>query len=475
MIQRIEGPEIIYSPADQLSYWIAAYNYIRFKYQRQDATFIAVTNVGGFARFDMSHLQIAPGIILQTGHTIYVGGQNYNTKCIITATQNITVGGNASFGYITNIPYNGNSSGYVNNLTLYPQWKMEAIVGIYDANDELKDVATAYYRALPNGDVWLDIQEFIKGYLHNNYAYDSNADNAIDSGGSVKFTMRTRVLLNPITNTDFVQEENYYAVNAALQAGVQNAPNMGAYVVFNQGTTARFASAFNEPTCWKGYPFSLSYLFYENANNLSAVKRWYDSNKTQVDATNNGAITDNPGKTCMLGIQPGVESSQPHEYIGMQMRGGIFPYPAIGEEKIIRVKTPCATTNEVMLVWRNQLGGWDYYLFEARHTQNLTVENGKLFKPWVEDLSSIQQSQKLLSKNATESISLAAASVDKNDADGIKSLLKSVAVYILQTEAPYATQRVYIEPGSWMMHDTKTQRSDIEFTITKPNEFLQHE
>lgn len=246
----------------------------------------------------------------------------------------------------------------------------------------MKDIATAYYRALPNGIVYVEIQEFIKSYLNNNYAYDSNADNAIDYGGSVKFTMRTRVLLNTETATEFVQEENYYAVNAAMQIGQAYAPNMCPYVVFDQGTTAKFASAFNEPTYWKGYPFTLSYLFYENASNLSVVKRWYDSNKIQVDATNNGTITDNPGKNCMLGIQPGVESSQMYDYIGMQMRGGTFPYPAVGEEKIIRVKTPCATTNEVMLVWRNQLGGWDYYLFEARHTENLTVENGQVFKPW---------------------------------------------------------------------------------------------
>lgn len=105
MIQRIAGPEATHPVANTPCYWVAAYNYIRFKYQRQDAIYLNVTDIDGFARFNLSDLQIAPGIDIEVGDTLYISGQNYNSACKVTAAQPITIGGNPSVGYVTNFAF----------------------------------------------------------------------------------------------------------------------------------------------------------------------------------------------------------------------------------------------------------------------------------------------------------------------------------------------------------------------------------
>ena len=98
MIIKLTEPKATHPISGLDSYWVAAYNPIRFKYQRQDAYFVAVTNSSGFARFDISYIATIPGISPMVGDVIYVNGGYYNTTCIVTAIDSISISGYASIG-----------------------------------------------------------------------------------------------------------------------------------------------------------------------------------------------------------------------------------------------------------------------------------------------------------------------------------------------------------------------------------------
>ncbi|UPT66916.1 MAG: hypothetical protein M0D57_21225 [Sphingobacteriales bacterium JAD_PAG50586_3] len=473
MIIKLTEPKTAHSSLATDSYWVAAYNYIRFKYQRQDAYYVSVTNDGGVARFDMSHIAVAPGVSPMVGDVIYVSGPDYGTTCIITAIDAITVSGSPSIGLVTDLPYNGNATGFVNCLMERPNWLMEVNIKV-DTPTGFKTIANSTYRSLPDGTIWVEVQEFLKSYLNNNYEYFTTGFNAVDDGSSIAFIIEHRQVYEGYTTEDFVAEDTYYATNAAMQANQPQAPNMVNHVVFDTANNAKFLCGFKEPTMWVGYPFTLSFINYENGVDLSLLEAWYDINRTQVDVTNQGVIAALQGSVNLLAPLRGVVTSLPYSYMSVALCESVFPYHLATENKIIRAKIPCGK-NEVMLVWRNQLGGWDYYLFDNRHTSTLSVSNGNVFEPWVEDLANVSTQQNPLTKTAFETIQLAASSIDQNDVEGIKGLLKSIAIYIIETDAPHALTRVTIEPGTWQVSDTKSALSEIEFTIRKPEEFLQHE
>ena len=473
MITKLTEPKTTHPTLGLDSNWVAAYNYIRFKYQRQDAYYVAVTDSSGFARFDMSHIAATPGISPMVGDVIYASGDAYGTACVVTAIDSITVSGSPSIGIVTDLPYNGSATGFINAVSERANWRMEANLKV-ETPSGFKTIANTTYRALPNGTIWVEVQEFLKSYISNEYAYFDTGFNVEDAPSSIAFMLEHRQVFNGYETEDFTAEDTYYAVNAAMQAGMQYAPNLLNHVVFDAQNAAKFLCGFIEPTMWKGYPFSLSFISSEEGAGFSLVETWYDVNRTQIDTTNQGAIVHHPGKVNMLGLLRGVETSQPYNYMSVALCESTFPYNLATENKMVRVKTPCGK-NEVMLVWRNMLGGWDYYLFNNRHTEEITVDNGVIFEPWVEDLASVSTQQSTLSKTAFETMQLAASGIGRNDVEGLTGLLKSIAIYTIETATPYNLTRVIIEPRTWVISDTKSPLSEIEFTIRKPKQFLQHE
>lgn len=472
MIIKLTEPKIAHSTLALDSHWLASYNYIRFKYQRQDAIYVAVTNSGGFARFDISHLAPIPGISPMVGDVIYASGADYGTSCVVTAIDAITVSGSPSIGLVTDLPYNGNATGFINCIAERANWRMEVNIKV-ETPAGFKTIAGSTYRALPDGTVWVEVQEFLKGYLTNNYQYFTSGFNVADASSSIAFVIEHRQVFEGYTTEDFIEEETYYATNSAMQANKPHAPNLLDYVVFDEPNNAKFLCGFKEPTMWVGYPFTLSFISYEDGADLSLLEYWYNINRTQVDSTNQGTITALPGKVNLLAPLRGVVTSQPYSFMSVALCENTFPYHLATENKMIRTKIPCGK-NEVMLVWRNLLGGWDYYLFDNRHTTSITVDNGSNFEPWVEDLANASTLKSTLNKSAFETIQLAASNIDQNDVEGIKGLLKSIAVYIIDPVS-HALTRVVIEPGTWQVTDTKLALSEIEFTLRKPEEFLQHE
>lgn len=473
MILKLTEPKTNHPTLGLDSYWVAAYNNIRFKYQRQDVYFVSVTNSSGFARFDMSYIAVTPGISPMVGDVIYVSGNEYDTTCIVTAIDSIIVTGHPSIGIVTDLAFNGSITGFINAISERANWRMEANIKV-ETITGLKTIANTTYRALPDGTIWVEVQEYIKSYINNNYSYFDSGFTAEDDNSSIGFVIEYRQVFEGYTTEDYTTEDTYYAVNAVMQRTDANAPNLLNYVVFDAHNSAKFLCGFTEPTLWRGYPFNLSYINTANDADLSLVEAWYDINRTQVDSTNQGPVTDVPGKINMLGLNRGIVTSQPYEYMSVALCQSAYPYYLATENKMVRVKTPCAK-NEVMLVWRNSLGGWDYYLFNNRHTKELTIDNGAVFEPWAETISGIESQPKTLTKSAYETMQLAAGALDQNDMDGLKGLLKSVAVYSIETSAPYNLTRVIIEPGTWVVSDTKSPLSEIEFTIRKPSLFLQHE
>lgn len=468
-VVKIKDPSAT-STTGNTSYWLAGFNPIIFQYQRRDATFVSVTDVDGFARFNMSYIDVAPGINPFEGDTIYIQGEYYQTTTEILSIVPITVMGHPSVGLLTNVPFTANDNGFVNDISEKKNWCLEVTVQRI-VNESYIELATVNCRAMPNGVVFVEVQEFLKSYFDNSFNYIPTGLSFNDSGNLVGFSIKHRQKYVGYESEDFYQEENYNAVNAALPAVGSASFNMVSYVVYNANNTAKFLSCFVEPTLWIGYPFSLSFIANEGTVGITLLERWFDVNKIQYDLATQGSIISADDQIIRLGSQRGMVSSYDFSYTALQLRTSYFPYAAISEEKMIRVKKPCSANNEIMLVWKNQLGGWEYYLFQSTVVKELTTSRPN----WLTTSNNGILLKKSLTNSYSEVTKLVAAGIDLNDVNGLESLIKSVAVYVVNPQPPYNATRVYLDTGTWQVLNTKTALYDIEFTITKPEQFIQHD
>ncbi len=473
----LERPQATEPNTGEISYWTACYNYIRFVFQRQDRTFATVTDVGGFARFNFS---TAPPTGVDVDTPIYVqsaDGTTYNVRGLVTA-----VSGN---NITTDIPYVSSTSGFGNYHTVIKDWRVEVIIDKWDGlayvpiNGQSPSSTTpmAKFQNLPNGDVIAQIEEYLKAELNNNYSYSDADLNQVDTGGSVQYQVRYRENYFGLTPSAYEILEDgsgndlvFWATNSAMQLRARLAPNMGRYLMIDDAScNGLYMSGFAEPSIWIGYPFDLTFLFnYQDT--LTAIQLWYDENKVQVDATSLGTLTDYNGQVSRIGVNRGVVTSNAYSYTAVQIRESIFPFAAVGELKYIRVRETCTGK---MLVWRNQLGGWDYWLFNEREIENQTTGSGQVFEPYIEDMTE-NAKEVLLSKSSGNSITLTASNIDENDIQGILGLPKSIAVFVIDSTG-VIEYRTNVNAGTWQVYNNKRKTYDVIFTISKPTDYIQSE
>jgi hypothetical protein len=480
----LERPQATEPNTGDISYWTACYNYVRFIFQRQDRVFATVTDVSGFARFNFS---APPPSGVTTNTPIYIqssNGTTYNATGTVTA-----VSGN---NITTDIPYVSSTSGFGIYPTIIKDWRVEVIIDKWNGsayvpiNGQSVSSTTpmAKFQNLPNGSVVAQIEEYLKGELSNDYSYSNSALNQLDTGGSLRYRVRYREnyyglsagAYDVVSDNDDV-DIAFFATNSALQLKATLAPNMAQYLMIDDADAdGLYMSGFEEPSIWfnrftrSGYPFDLAFCF-NLGDTLTAIQLWYDENKVFIEATSLGTLVDYNGQVSRIGVNRGTVTSNPYSYTAVQIRQSVFPFAAVGELKYIRLRETCPGT---MLVWKNQLGGWDYWLFNEREIEVQTTSSGQVYEPYIEDMATADAKAVLLSKASGNSITLTASKLDENDVRGLMGLPKSIAVFVID-ENGAVQYRTNVNAGTFNVFNNKRKTYDVIFTISKPTDYIQSE
>ena len=452
-----------------ISYWNAAFNPIRFEFLRLDRSFATVTDVSGFARFNQLTTPPTGAIV---GTPIYARSFNddYSIAGLITA-----ISGN---NVTTDIPFNTNTSGGLIYPTIIKNWRAEIIIDTWNGSSYV-EYATLNARNIPNGNVPADLNEYLKATFAKDYNFVDTGANNPDTTCSTRYRVRYRENYLGLTPGSYqVAQDNdgndidFNAVNAAMQRLVDW--NMAAYLLEPIGTTteAKFLSEFVEPSYWVGLPFDLSILWDLPLTGIGYVKRGYDANKVFVTGTGD-SLTNNVSQVTRCNPQDGIDFSI-YPYLSYQITDVFVDPPDItvvplSEEKFLRKKVACGY-NEVLLTWRNSLGGWDYWLFEKRQFEDIVMANGNDYQPYQADFA-IDSDTILLDKTAYDVLTVGASHLDANDVQGLKGLIRSGEVYIVSYPV-LSYERVILQPNTWQLTDTNANLMELEFKFKKTNQTI---
>jgi hypothetical protein len=140
----------------------------------------------------------------------------------------------------------------------------------------------------------------------------------------------------------------------------------------------------------------------------------------------------------------------------------------ITETKTIIIESECRT-NEVVVKWRNDLGGIDQFKFYNNQTLTLKTNDLGSYDPYFEDLESLIETSVSRGKEARESIIVGVDNLNKDDISGIKWLPLSQEVMIEERDTHKLTH-VIISEGSFKW-DTKDSLIALEFELILPKIF----
>lgn len=178
---------------------------------------------------------------------------------------------------------------YINSgspgVPVWSNWNAAWNTIVYTFNVEASDVASgirlsvyesgtntllidAFMRPYKLGSWNVDIAPYLRSYLFSKYQTNFTlGDNCGDLGNSLTFYITYQQIYDNATPSVFSTEitRPIIACCSALQFGDQYGENMREYTPFNKDLDeeykAKFLTAFKRPVMFKGFPFTLSFIY----------------------------------------------------------------------------------------------------------------------------------------------------------------------------------------------------------------------
>lgn len=489
-----------------ISRWGCANQPYLFELWRQDVTVISCHDgVAGLivvkAEVNSANMAIAGG--LSVGDEIYVASgtitsegthQFYNTTGTIVS---IAVNPTYVLFYTTIPTEQATTDGGYMNVVGRKNYYLSVILNVFNP---IKNITETFVQKLtPDsyGRMRLDASGFLSKAISRVNRFDYSVLNLKSTGayGSFYFSHQERylgftgmVVNDPIT---------YNFADAVKQVSQDYGQNLCDHVLFPSSFTpaAKFLTRFDSPTYFVGYPFDLSFIysgeltfmqilckedeFNANGSALSSISRQIDTG--QRNAVNRLTLsgTGYTAQTSQLDVFLRANSFVQESYFESGYIEDLYfendppsppaltPYD-LTERKRIRISTPCAK-NPVYLCWKNQLGGFDYWLFEMNQIRSGGAKHEGDFVNDSDDVADqIVRIQKI-NVSSGEKISCG-ANVSINDLLGIKGLEKSPNVYLLTSLSPITWIQMVVVPKGFT-YQTKGTNVDVLIELEYPQEY----
>jgi hypothetical protein len=149
----------------------------------------------------------------------------------------------------------------------------------------------------------------------------------------------------------------------------------------------------------------------------------------------------------------------------------------ITEQRMVKVRpADMQSCNSVFLRWLAPDGSFGFYLFEGNYRESMQVESEGTYVKAFNRIDTLKGFSRFLKKTGFKKRQVGMTGLDKNDADGIETMLYSPMVYMVtpnDTTGFYDEVQVLIEPGTFSIKQAKQDLFDVEFSFVFPEIFNQ--
>ena len=130
----------------------------------------------------------------------------------------------------------------------------------------------------------------------------------------------------------------------------------------------------------------------------------------------------------------------------------------------------CTPEQPLQLMWLNQLGGMDTWVFSRHQEYSADVSDVDEFEPVINYLQVTNARQKVLRKDLLYIINLGYEQLDIHQVRGISGVLSSPLV-LANMGGDFV--QVVVKAGTYKIYDTGESMHKLEFDIILPKRFTQ--
>lgn len=410
-----------------------------FKWTRRDAQaqvnnvggFVELTVTGGYPIDDQDYTQNGAG----TTVTCFLGTR------VIVGTVTAVYG--QQLQILTDIPYlasfpatcDFNYSGWLTSYAI----EMEVLYlnPKYYENESLVKLQ-GYFNT--KGELELDIRSVLEHEMDkvNRSQFAQNNPQHIDLYKFLTFQVRWRQLYIEHGSATIGQWQDtaytHYAVDGAKRLQEEYG---GAYAEYETTITgivqAKFLTRFDKPKMFIGYPFSLSVIF---GLTLRGIDTFYN-NKVKTDTGTQVQLFSSQLNSviepCILQLTVPTTNAW---NLGARVQEVSLFCPDVGalgkqvtETKVLNLNNDCRE-EPIYLMWKNSLGGWDFWLFDKRYEINYSVKQEEILSADPLDPELALYKERVIGAEMTKGFVLGDV-VTREEAEVIAEIEMSPQVYML--------------------------------------------
>jgi len=144
----------------------------------------------------------------------------------------------------------------------------------------------------------------------------------------------------------------------------------------------------------------------------------------------------------------------------------------VSEKRTYKISQESTCSTDVRLMWRNSLGGFDFFTFRDSYTKEYQVERINYMKPLSDTIAVIDRQGKTLKNKGAHIYSVSSGFYPKEYLEMFEDLLDSNDVYWVQYTAGYWTNKmlpIVITSNDMVIDDKEgVVKMGVEFTMSRP-------
>lgn len=442
-----------------------------FSFQRVD-TFATLVNVDGFTRVNYGVSGLIDDSIIVVGGVVTIVTNGISRTGTITSRDV----NNPSFNITTDIVWDATlGSSAILLWSLKETYKIRLTLNAYIPSLN-RTVLLGTLIGTPNskGVCAIDVRTMLEYEMIKVNLFKFDTVNELLNSGWLRFNIGYKdtyfedgVLT---TSTDVVEDievindadvvVNYYAIDGVKYLLNDYGQNYADYVTqMPTSVNAKFLTSFVRPTYFVGYPFSVSYV--------NALPTYTQT--IEADELNSAGVTINHIDDNIIDVREGLQQVVPFDtfepltdsinfwlevggvaadgyvadgyvadgYVESTDAAPITPV-RITEQKRIQINRDCRK-NPIYLMWKNSIGGWDYWLFDKKTEIQVAAKQNGSVAIETNDISTQAFREKLISTTQTKRY-VVGDNVQEYSIDGLQGIESSPQVYMLVDASLLSTE-----------------------------------
>lgn len=347
-------------------------NPVIYKLRREDYQFNQINDDGGFAQIQINAVDLTS--YFQTGNSVYIQGLGAATITASSFSTNTLV--------TVDIPFTITSTGYINNNSKRTDYKLDVEIFNAETNASLGPrIVSDFDQA---GEVKVNIAGLVKTFLSANW--ESPTVNEVEEETSLKVYIKYQEFYD-VTLWELIDDvaNPVVCVFAIIPLLLGSPPDFTRYIhggnliqFYPEDDTRYWLTRFNVPSYWRGWPFSLSFIWPEDILSINRRVKQYNSEGTEIGTIGGTvtALTYDGDKIHRMGL--GTLHADAKELIVTLEDGDVSGEVPILDDLTIEVKDPCES--QVLLFWKNTLGGDAWWMFDESQEYEQSFPGGRRVK-----------------------------------------------------------------------------------------------